>query len=130
MLTCDPAVGGTVHLVDAKKDNLVAPLATGGFPSQLAVSPDGTRAYIVDRDRVDVLCTRGAEIIESIAVADHPSCVAVHPNGTRIYVADLAGSLAVRAAVPAAPEPRALPAPSPVHHIDLLTRREREAVAV
>ena len=130
VLTCDPVVGGAVHMLDATNDRLIAPLQIGGFPSQLAVSPDGSRAYIVDRDRVDVLCTRSAEIVETIPAADQPSCVAMHTHGVRVYIAEYAGALAVRAAMPALPEPAALPAPARLHDIDLLCRRELEAVAV
>jgi DNA-binding beta-propeller fold protein YncE len=49
--------------------------------------------YIVDVDRVAVMCTITNEIIDAIAVGTQPSCVAVSPRGGRVYVADYTGAV-------------------------------------
>jgi DNA-binding beta-propeller fold protein YncE len=64
----------------------------GGHPTQFALGVDETRMYIVDVDRVAVMCMITAEIVDAIAVGTQPSCVAVSPGG-RLYVADYSGCL-------------------------------------
>ena len=59
----------------------------------MVMSPDGTRAYIVDYDRVLVLCTLTLEVINTIAVSARPSCVAVDSMAGRVHVADYEGGV-------------------------------------
>jgi YVTN family beta-propeller protein len=65
------------------------PVATA--PTQLALSVDGTRAYVVDYDHVVVLNTETLTVVDTIAVGVRPSCVAVGVD--RLYVADCAGGV-------------------------------------
>ncbi|PRC51225.1 hypothetical protein C6A85_65230, partial [Mycobacterium sp. ITM-2017-0098] len=57
VLTSDRAVGGAVHVVDLASMKVTATITVGGAPTQMAVSPDQTRVYVVDYDHVAVLCT-------------------------------------------------------------------------
>lgn len=57
------------------------------------LSPDATRAYVVDYDRVIVLCTLTNEILGSIDVGMQPAAVAVRRDGARVYVADYSGQV-------------------------------------
>jgi YVTN family beta-propeller protein len=91
LLTCDPRRGGAVITIDASTHRIAGTVAFGGFPSQMTLSADGTRAYIVDRMHVAVMCTVTNGIVENLAVGAQPSCVATSPDGTRLYVADYAG---------------------------------------
>ena len=61
----------------------------------MTLSPDKTRAYIVDYDHVAVLCTLSLEVVNTVTVDARPSCVAVDSDGGRLYVADYAGDVTV-----------------------------------
>jgi DNA-binding beta-propeller fold protein YncE len=65
----------------------------GGHPTQFALGGDGSRMYIVDVDRIAVLCTITNEIVDDIDVGAHASCVATSPDGAQLVVADYSGAL-------------------------------------
>lgn len=56
----------------------------------VAVSPDGTRAYVtnVGTGTVSVLGTTTNQVIATIGVGQYPYGVAVSPDGTLAYVTD------------------------------------------
>ncbi|MGD9620101.1 MAG: YncE family protein [Mycolicibacterium sp.] len=91
VLTSDRAVGGAVHVVDLSTRRVTDTVITGGAPTQLVMSPDHARAYIVDYDRVAVLCTLNLEVVDALSFQARPSCVALGPDGTHLYVADYSG---------------------------------------
>ena len=95
VLTSDRAVGGAVQVIDLSTYTVTDTVALGGAPTQLAMSPDLARAYIVDFDRVTVLCTLRLEIVESLTLGGRPSCVALAADGSRLYAADYAGGVSV-----------------------------------
>ncbi|MDY6995955.1 MAG: hypothetical protein SW019_05130 [Actinomycetota bacterium] len=95
VLTSDRAVGGAVQVIDLSTYTVTDTVELGGAPTQLSMSPDLARAYIVDYDRVAVLCTLRLEIVESLSFGARPSCVTVNADGSRLYVADFAGSVSV-----------------------------------
>ena len=66
-----------------------------GAPTQMTLSPDKTRAYVVDYDHVAVLCTLSLEVVNHVTVDARPSCVTVNSDGGRLYVADYAGDVSV-----------------------------------
>jgi YVTN family beta-propeller protein len=89
----DPAHGGVVDTIDTARGRVLASAWIGGHPTQFALGVDGSRMYIVDVDRVAVLCMITNEIVDGIEVGAHPSCVATSPDGARLYVADYAGGI-------------------------------------
>ena len=93
VLTSDRAVGGAVQVIDLSTYTVTDTVILGGAPTQLAMSPDLARAYIVDYDRVAVLCTLRLEVVESLTVEARPSCVALAADGARLYVADYSGAV-------------------------------------
>lgn len=96
VLTSDRVRGGAVSVVDLSTDRITDTVDLGiGAPTQMALSPDKTRAYIVDYDHIAVLCTLSLEVVNTIAVAARPSCVTVDSVGDRLYVADYSGDVAV-----------------------------------
>ena len=95
VLTSDRAVGGAVHVIDLSTNRVTDTVEIGGAPTQLVMSPDHARAYIVDYDRVAVLCTLSLEIVDSLSVDARPSCVALGSDGSRLYVADYSGTVHV-----------------------------------
>ncbi|ORW54957.1 hypothetical protein AWC21_24955 [Mycolicibacterium peregrinum] len=95
VLTSDLAHRGVVHTVDLSAGTVVDAVEIGGAPTQLVLSTDATRAYVVDYDRVIVWCTLTSEIQGSIDVHEQPAAVALQDNGTRLYIADYAGQVNV-----------------------------------
>jgi YVTN family beta-propeller protein len=89
----DPEYGGVVYTIDTARKRVLASAWIGGHPTQFALGVDGSRLYIVDVDRVAVLCTITNEIVDGIEVGAHASCVATSPDGARLVVADYSGAL-------------------------------------
>lgn len=95
VLTSDLEHHGVVHTVDLAAATVVDAVEVGGAPTQLVLSPDATRAYLVDYDRVTVWCTLTGQVQGSVDVHAQPSAVAVSAEGTRLYIADYAGHVNV-----------------------------------
>jgi DNA-binding beta-propeller fold protein YncE len=79
--------------MDTASTRVLAITWIGGHPTQFALGVDDTRMYIVDVDRVAVMCMITGEIVDAIAVGTQPSCVAVSPGFGRLYVADYSGAI-------------------------------------
>ncbi len=103
VLTSDRARGGVVNVIDLSTGQITDTVDLGGAPTQMTMSPDKTRAYIVDYDRVAVLCTLTLEVVNTITVDARPSCVAVDSDGGRLHIADYAGGVTVFSAASAMP---------------------------
>jgi YVTN family beta-propeller protein len=95
VLTSDRTRGGVVSLIDLTTNRITDTIDLGGAPTQMTLSPDKSRAYIVDYDQVVVLCTLSLEVVNTVTVTARPSCVAVSPEGDRLHVADYAGGVGV-----------------------------------
>jgi DNA-binding beta-propeller fold protein YncE len=102
VLTSDIEDRGVVHVVDLVAGRIMVSAEIATAPTQLALSVDGTRAYVVDYDRVVVLSTANLDVIDTITVDARPSCLAVSTD--RVYVADYAGGVTAFA----------VPAPAPM----------------
>jgi YVTN family beta-propeller protein len=104
VLTSDRASGGAVKVIDLSNGRITGTAELGiGAPTQMTVSADKTRAYVVDYDNVTVLCTLTLKIVNKVKLDARPSCVAVDSDAGRLYVADYAGGvtgLSVEAARP------------------------------
>jgi YVTN family beta-propeller protein len=104
VLISDRACGGAVKVIDLSNGRITGTAELGvGAPTQMVVSADKTRAYIVDYDNVTVLCTLTLKIVNRVNVDARPSCVAVDSEVSRLYVADFAGGvteLSVASAMP------------------------------
>jgi len=96
VLTSDRDRGGAVSIIDMAANRITDTIELGiGAPTQMTLSPDKTRAYIVDYDHVAVLCTLTHQVVAKVTVEARPSCVAVTPDGDRLVVADYAGDVGV-----------------------------------
>ena len=84
-----------MHVVDLATLRITDSVSLGGAPTQLVMSADQTRAYIVDYDRVAMLCTLSLDVVDSLRVDARPSCVTQRVDGTRLYIADYAGGVSV-----------------------------------
>src|SRR6201988_3232418 len=95
VLTSDRSHGGAVSVIDMSTNRITDTVELGiGAPTQMTLSPDKTRAYVVDYDRVAVLCTLTHEVVTNVSVDARPSCVALDSDGERLYIADYAGGIA------------------------------------
>ena len=82
VLTSDRVRGGAVSVIDMSTNRITDTIELGiGAPTQMTLSPDKTRAYIVDYDHVAVLCTLSHEVVTTVTVDARPSCVAVDSDG-------------------------------------------------
>ena len=73
---------------------VIATIPVGIWPIDVAVSPDGTRAYVANQTSgtVSVIDTATKAVTATIGFGvnpAYPTGVVVHPNGTRVYVARL-----------------------------------------
>ena len=94
VLTSDRVRGGAVSVIDMSTNRITDTIELGiGAPTQMTLSPDKTRAYVVDYDHVAVVCTLSLEVVNTVTVDARPSCVAVNFDGGRLYVADYAGDV-------------------------------------
>jgi DNA-binding beta-propeller fold protein YncE len=94
VLTSDRARGGAVSVIDMSSNRITDTIELGiGAPTQMTLSPDKTRAYVVDYDHVAVLCTLTHEVVHNVTVDARPSCVALNFDGGRLYVADYTGEV-------------------------------------
>lgn len=61
----------------------------GSSPSGIAVSPDGTRLYVANRDSgtVSVVNATNNTVVSTVKVVSSPSAVAVDSTGARVYIA-------------------------------------------
>jgi YVTN family beta-propeller protein len=94
VLTSDRTRGGAVSVIDLSTNRITDTIDLGiGAPTQMTLSPDKTRAYVVDYHHVAVLCTLSLEVVNTVTVDARPSCVTLNSDGGRLYVADHAGGV-------------------------------------
>jgi YVTN family beta-propeller protein len=96
--SCGPDFGAVLDVVDTRTDAVADTCKIGEIAdwlTQLALSRDGQRAYLVGDHSVTVLSTSTHDVIGSIVVGAQPSCVTESPDGDRLYIADYAGAITV-----------------------------------
>lgn len=96
--SCSPDFGAVLDVINTRS-GMIAGTAkitgAGGFVTQLALSADGERAYLVNDHGVTVLSTVTLDVIGSLTIGGSPSCVVENAGGTRLCVADYAGVVTV-----------------------------------
>jgi YVTN family beta-propeller protein len=101
VLTSDIANGGVLYVVDLVDNQITADVRVAAAPTQLVVSEDGARAYVVDYGHVAVVDVEHRAVVAEVSVGARPSAIAL--SGQRLYVADYDGgvtSYTVAAPVP------------------------------
>jgi len=99
--SCGPDFGAVLDVVEIGGTRAGAIASTykigeiAGWLTQLALSRDGHRAYLVGDHGVTVWSTATHDVIGSIVVGAQPSCVTESPDGSRLYIADYAGVITV-----------------------------------
>jgi YVTN family beta-propeller protein len=118
----------TVSVIDTATNTVVATVPVGSNPQSVAVTPDGTYAYVVNSasntspfcpfgsnpGSVSVVSTLTNTVVATIPLGDAPAGVAIAPNGTSAYVTNYADSTisaidtfsnTVTATIPGGPNP-------------------------
>ena len=83
-----------VLVAELPVNSVVATPAVGDSPRAVALSPDGSRAYVAntDDDTVTVLNTADNSTVRTITVGDRPTAIALNSTGGTVYVANAGGS--------------------------------------
>ena len=77
----------TVSLIDVTTGNVTRTISVGPGPSDVAVTPDGSKAYVVESGgSVSIIDVVTKSIIGKIPVGNRPSSVAFNKFGTTAYV--------------------------------------------
>ncbi len=95
--SCGPDFGAVLDVIDigGTRIHTYKIDETAGLLTQLLLSHDGDRAYLVGDTSVTVLSTATHDTIGSIVVGAQPSCATESPDGNRLYIADYAGAVTV-----------------------------------
>lgn len=77
-----------VSVVDIESNTVVDTIAVGGTPEQVAFTPDGSFAYVANRDlnNVSVINTATRTVVDSVAVGGPSNSLVMAPDGTKCYV--------------------------------------------
>jgi VCBS repeat-containing protein len=85
---------GTVTVIDTISGTKMHDIEIGGFPTGVAVSPDGKRLYVAsqsdddDGNTVTVFNTADDSVLAMVDLGDRvPQLMAISPNGKTLYVA-------------------------------------------
>ncbi len=82
-----------VSLLDTTTNTVFATAPVGGFAVGIAVSNDGSRAYVGNGNSNNVTVIDGSGgVVATIPVGINPVGVAISPNGSRVYVANHMGT--------------------------------------
>lgn len=101
--SCGPDFGAVLDVVDIRTNRIVSTYKVGeisGLLTQLTLSRNGERAYLVGDTGVAVLSTSTHDAVGSIVLGAQPSCVIESPDGNRLYIGDYAGTVTTLAIVP------------------------------
>ena len=96
--SCGTDFSAVIDVIDARTGMVTSTakvVGIGRFVTQLALSRDGDRAYLVSESGITVLSMPEQEIIGAIPAGTQPSCVIETPDGRRLYVAGYSGSVTV-----------------------------------
>ena len=84
--SCGPEFDAVLDVIDVRTDTVANTYKIGeiaGRVTQLALSRDGRRAYLVGGSSVTVWSTSTHDVIGSIVTGAEPSCVTESPDGNR-----------------------------------------------
>jgi DNA-binding beta-propeller fold protein YncE len=101
VLTSDIADGGVLYFIDLVNNKITGTVRVAEAPTQLALSVDGTRAYVVDYGHVVIVDTDARAIVSTVAVGARPSAIALGVD--RLYIADYDGGVSAYAVEAPAP---------------------------
>jgi YVTN family beta-propeller protein len=82
------APGNSVAVIDLGTNAYQYSIPVGQRPSELAISPDGARLYVLNEqdNTVSVIATGSNGLVATIPVGRQPSAIDITPNGDAVYV--------------------------------------------
>ncbi|NBR00568.1 MAG: hypothetical protein EBT97_08985, partial [Actinobacteria bacterium] len=85
-----PDNSSSVRVINTSSNAVTTTIAVGITPRSVAVSPDGTRAYVANysSNTVSVISTATNTVTATINVGSSPNRIVFSPDGTRAYVAN------------------------------------------
>lgn len=91
---------GQLVTFDAITLQSLGSVAVGRAPAEVALSPDGTRAYVVNTgsNDVTVVALDAGQVVATVAVGEGPTRAVVTPDGSAVYVTNAAGDSVSRIA--------------------------------
>jgi len=80
-----------VSVIDTAKNTVTATILVDGFPTGVAVTPNGRKVYVANQSSatVSVIDTAASAVTATIPVGNVPTGVAVTPDGLKVYVANV-----------------------------------------
>jgi YVTN family beta-propeller protein len=87
-----PSSPSGVDVIDTSANKVIAKLPLKGAPSQVAFSPDGTKAYVLTSNALWVYSTKTRRVIGQVGGLGIPRGIAVSPDGRTLYVTDTTGN--------------------------------------
>jgi YVTN family beta-propeller protein len=83
--------GDYVDVISTESREVIKTIPVGSTATGVAISPDGTKAFVSNRDsdNVSVININTLEVVATIAVGARPGDLVVSPNGTRVYVLNM-----------------------------------------
>lgn len=88
---------GTVGVLDAKTNRIIARMKVGRLPTDLEINPRTNRVYVSNfRDgTVSIISGRTNRVIKTVKVGFRPDTIGILPLKSRIYVTIASGKLSV-----------------------------------
>ena len=79
---------GTVSVIDAATNTVVATIPVGTVPFDIALNPDTNLVYVVNRDSDSISVIDGDTntVVATIPVGDSPIAIAINPNTNTLYL--------------------------------------------
>ncbi|MFM8602095.1 MAG: fibronectin type III domain-containing protein [Actinomycetota bacterium] len=89
-----PDNSSSVRVINTSTNAVVATITVGSTPRSVAVTPDGTKAYVANysSNTVSVINTATNTVTATITVGSVPNRVVISPDGTKAYVANYSGN--------------------------------------
>ncbi|HSE83778.1 MAG TPA: hypothetical protein VLB01_04450 [Thermodesulfobacteriota bacterium] len=81
----------TIDVIDISTDKVIGTIPAGGSgPSRIAITPDGTKAYVTNSGRgtVSAIDVSTDKVIKTIKVGSMPVDIEITPDGAKAFVAN------------------------------------------
>lgn len=85
---CD--IGNSVSVIDANTNTLITSVTVGTRPTDLAITPDGSKVYVTNyfSNNITVISTANDSILNTIPVGSAPVGIIISPTQSKAYVAN------------------------------------------
>src|SRR5215211_5229812 len=79
--------GNTVSVIDVATNTVVATVPVGSTPAAVAVTPDGTFAYVIHfNSTVSVIDSATNTVVATVPVGSGSRAIAITPDGALAYI--------------------------------------------